>query len=110
MLYGHAIDIPAQVEGEMSHVEYVPIVKHTLQVKKVFSISDHFPREIDRKPVVPGRNGRMGCKNTAIPYRSHVLLNNRFPSGHLCRLIQKFQGQKGRMSFIKMEGVNVLVT
>jgi hypothetical protein len=106
---GHPVDIAAELQGQICHVQGVPFVEDALQPKKIIPLSKHPPREIQRKFIVSCGNRGMGRKNTSVPYRFSILLNDRFPSGPPRLLVQKFQGQKSRMAFVEMEGIDVLI-
>jgi hypothetical protein len=71
MTQRHPICIAGEPKRQFSHVE-VTIHHPQLTENRRTSLAQYLANQVDMKPVVAGRNRRVGCKNALLPHRFHL--------------------------------------
>src|SRR5215813_4645909 len=103
VLFRHTVDIVAEIERQVSHVEQALAAEHLWHGMKGGARAKHAFDELQWKLIVTCRDWGMGGKHTVLADALHVLVGEDSPAGVLGLLIQQFQGQQAGMPLIHME-------
>lgn len=109
VLFGNAVYVAAQVEGEIGHVQNGTVSGNFLEAEKVFAVTDHPARQVQGELIVPGGDRGMGREDALFPDRFYVVRSDHLSSGFLRLLVQELQGEEACVPFIHMEAPDVVV-
>src|SRR5262245_15731906 len=109
MFLRHAVDVVAQVESEVGHVEHSLAAENVLHLLNFFS-AQHAMNEIEWKLVMPRGHRRVGGKNTLASDRLDIVAVGLRPTGSLGRFVQQLEREQTGMSFVHVKALDFSVT
>ena len=71
MLLGHAVDVVAEIEGEIGHIQFAFTAENFMHFQNVAS-THNASHQLVRKFVMPGRYRSVSSENASMPNGLHV--------------------------------------
>ena len=99
---GDAVDVIAEVQGKMGHVEQAVIAEDILHLRK-FLPPQHADRQLQGKLVVAGGHGRVRGEDAQLPDRAYIVVREGLPAVTRGLFVQQRQGQQRGMAFVEVK-------
>jgi hypothetical protein len=102
MLFRDTVDVVAEIERQVGHVEDALATEHLWHGVKHGAGAKHAFHEFERKLIMPGGNRGMGGKHAVLTDDLDVVVSEGRPTRASGLLIEQFQGEQAGMPLIHM--------
>ena len=109
MLLGHAVDVMAEVQREISHVQLAGAAKDFVHLREV-AAPQNAPDMIQRKPVVTRRDRSVRGEDALRLNCLHVIVVESISVKPASAFIEQFQSQQRRMTLVHVKAADVVIT
>jgi hypothetical protein len=109
VLFGNTIDIVAEIEGQVGHVQ-LALAAEEIMMPEYILAPQGMGRHFQGKAVVTGWHRRVCGKDALIMNGTDIVVIEFVATEPPCTLVQQFEREEGGVPLIHMEARNIMIT